>query len=100
MIMGFMASLGSAARVLGAVVAGWAYQADLTQPCLIVLVICVFLPSCVMWGWHTTYRRVLKTTTPAISHEELLLQELPRHEEQKEEERAKEEEGISSPLQK
>jgi len=77
MIMGFMASFGSAARVLGAVVAGWAYQADLTQPCLIVLVVCVFLPSCVMWGWHTSYRKVLRTTTPAIPPEDFLLEEIP-----------------------
>jgi len=55
--MGFMASFGSAARVLGAVAAGWAFQADRMQLCLVLLMIFVFLPSAALWGWHFLYSR-------------------------------------------
>lgn len=93
MIMGFMASFGSAARVLGAVVAGWAFQTDQTQPVLIVLVVFVFLPSFVMWAWHTLYTKKQRETTPMIPSEEFLMEEIPPATPLLEEDKEQEEEG-------
>mgnify|MGYP001063813258 FL=1 len=62
--MGFMASFGSAARVLGAVAAGWAYQNDRMILCLILLIVFVATPSIALWIWHLLYKR-------RQSHEEI-----------------------------
>jgi len=62
--MGLMASAGSAARVLGAVAAGWAFETDQMQLCLVFLIVTVFLPSGALWIWHLLYS---KRTT----HEEI-----------------------------
>jgi len=56
MILGWIASLGSLARIVGAVVAGWAFQSGHTRLLLLLLLVLLLVPTVALYLWHAKRR--------------------------------------------